>query len=317
MRALAVFLSLAERPCLVVGAGAVARRKAARLLEAGAEDLHVVAPDWRAEFAEWEASGQLQLYRRAFAEGDLDGAGLVVAATASPATNRQVATAARQRLLPCDVAEPAAAGDMVLPATVDRDPLRIAVGAGGAAPALARRIRQELEVLLPPGLGPAARRLGEWRERAREVLPEAKRRVLWDRLAGQAWAEPGSLTDARIKAEIARLQQEEGEAQSCRVVVLGVGTGEVDRLTLGAWRKLRETEEAWCEPAIPDAVRALLPRQAPVRALPRLQGHGEVPPLPQAGVVRLRCGWVSEADPEVQWLREAGAEVDVPVGAAR
>src|SRR5215467_6141050 len=91
-----MFLKLAERPCLVVGAGTIAQSKIASLLESGAK-ISVVAPEATVEIREWAASGKLQLHQRTFQPQDLDGMFLVVAATSSTKVHEEVFREAKRR----------------------------------------------------------------------------------------------------------------------------------------------------------------------------------------------------------------------------
>ena len=135
-----VFLDLDGKRCVVVGGGGVANRKARKLLQARAEVV-VVSPEVRPELA----SMAVEVRRRPYGAGDLEGAFLAFAATDRREVNAAVAREARERGIPVNVADEPPEGDFALPSTLRRGRLQVAVSTGGASPTLARRIRRELE----------------------------------------------------------------------------------------------------------------------------------------------------------------------------
>lgn len=177
-------LRLDGRPCLVVGGGAVAARKAGLLLEAGAA-VTVVAPERGAELQALHAAGALaRLERRPFAPEDAAGHVLAVAATDDPQVNAAVAAACRQRGVLVNVADDPEAGDFVVPATVRRGPLHLTVSTSGLAPAVAAAVARRLAERYGEEWGEVVALLGAERERAREAgLEAAARRALAQELA--------------------------------------------------------------------------------------------------------------------------------------
>jgi precorrin-2 dehydrogenase/sirohydrochlorin ferrochelatase len=168
----AAFLDLRGAPVLVVGGGAVAARKARALLKAGAR---VTAVAKRFDVQLQRTSG-LRKLRRGFRRADLRGARLVFAATDDRQLNARIAARAEERGIWANVAAPPEAGRLVIPATLRRGRLCLAISTGGASAAAARGLRLEF-----------ARRLGaEWaafldllearRGCAQRAAPEAIRR---------------------------------------------------------------------------------------------------------------------------------------------
>jgi precorrin-2 dehydrogenase/sirohydrochlorin ferrochelatase len=129
----------------VVGGGAVARRKARKLLQAGAEVV-VISPE---VLPELEGMG-VEVRHRPYEYGDLEGADLAFAATDSREVNAAVAREAGERGVRINVADRPSEGDFAVPATLRRGGLQVAVSTGGASPTLARRIRNELEEVFGP-----------------------------------------------------------------------------------------------------------------------------------------------------------------------
>ena len=163
-------LDLEGRSCLVVGGGAVALEKARGLLDCGAR-ITVVAPRIIDELRTLD----VELVRRGYRASDLDGRFLVVAATSIPLLNRRVHADAEARLLLCNVVDVPELCNFILPAVVRRDPIAVAVSTGGASPALAQRIRDDIAKLIGPEHAELARRLRELRPWAKDNLPRATR----------------------------------------------------------------------------------------------------------------------------------------------
>jgi precorrin-2 dehydrogenase len=138
------YLDLRGRPCLVIGGGAVAERKALSLIEAGAE-VTIVSPSLTPKLKELSVSGKITHRQKNFDEQDLAHEALVVAATGSPDVNVFAARACKKRHILVNVAAPPEESTFIVPSLVERGELLIAVSTAGASPALAKRIRQELE----------------------------------------------------------------------------------------------------------------------------------------------------------------------------
>jgi siroheme synthase-like protein len=147
---------------VVVGGGAVAARKARKLIQAGAEVV-VVSPEVLPELVDMS----VEVHERPYEYGDLEGADLAFAATDSREVNAAVAREAKARGVRSNVADRPAEGDFAVPSTLRRGGLQVAVSTGGASPTLARRIRNELEEVFGPEWAgvveelEAARRSGE------------------------------------------------------------------------------------------------------------------------------------------------------------
>lgn len=179
------FLKLSERRCLVVGAGPVGEEKIAGLLRAGA-DVRVVAPKAtpgvralaRAEKIRWEA--------RRFRANDLNGVFLVVAATSSAKLHDHIYKRARQRGVLCNVADDPPNCDFYYGSIVQRGSLQIAISTGGHSPALAQRIRKQIEEQFGPEYKSWMEELGNRRKDlfATPMDPQRRKRLL-HRLASQ------------------------------------------------------------------------------------------------------------------------------------
>ena len=139
-----VFLNLQGRPCIVVGGGVIAERKARYLLECGAT-VTVVSPDVTEQVATWAREGRLTWRPRRYRGGDLRDAFLAIAGTDDASVNEDVAAEAeRERVLLNVVDAPPLCG-FIAPAIVERGPVTVAISTSGASPALARRLRERME----------------------------------------------------------------------------------------------------------------------------------------------------------------------------
>jgi precorrin-2 dehydrogenase/sirohydrochlorin ferrochelatase len=157
-----MFLKLAGRQCLVVGAGKVGEPKIGSLIDTGAR-IHVVAIEASDTVREWASAGKIQLDLRAFSEEDLDGKFLAVVATASNTLNELIYREAERRGVLCNVVDVPDYCDFFYPAVVRRGDLQIAISTAGKSPSLAQRLRQQLERQFGPGYADWLEQLGETR----------------------------------------------------------------------------------------------------------------------------------------------------------
>lgn len=165
-------LDLEGRSALVVGAGRVALEKTEGLLATGAR-VTVVAPEIDPRFLDLA----VRIERRGYRAADLDGRFLVVAATGVPEVDAAVFADAEARSLLCNVADGPDHCNFILPAVHRVGPIAVAVSSGGASPALAQRLRDDVARIVGPEHAELARRLQELRPWAKANLPtyEARR----------------------------------------------------------------------------------------------------------------------------------------------
>jgi len=248
---LPIFLRLDSRPVLVVGGGAVALRKVRWLLKAGAR-VTLVAPRLHPQLQAFALRGELTHLAAAFAATHLANAIAVVAATDDPATNTAVSYAAREQRIPVNVVDDARLSTFISPAIIDRSPLLVAVSSCGHAPVLARRVREQIEALLPARLGALARFMGGWRRAVPRRLGTLARRAFWERIAAGPVAsrvlsgdEPGA--QRALERELTVAQVADPETAAARrtpgeVYLIGAGPGDPDLLTLRALQCLQQAD---------------------------------------------------------------------------
>jgi uroporphyrin-III C-methyltransferase/precorrin-2 dehydrogenase/sirohydrochlorin ferrochelatase len=260
---LPIFIDLRDRPVVVVGGGAVAMRKVEMLLRAHAR-VSVVAPELDATLASWRDMGRIHWHPVPFSPAQLDGAALVVAATDELAVNTAVAEAARERRIWVNVVDDGANSQFIFPAIVDRSPLIVAVGTSGNSPTLARRVRTQIEALLPQRMGQLADYAGRWREAVKTALPHLPLRLrFWEAFLSGPIAtqllsgrETGADEAMRAALDVAR---EAGIASRGEVYLIGVGPGDPDLLTIRALQLLQQADvllyDRLVSPAIMDRAR--------------------------------------------------------------
>src|SRR5580704_15502339 len=178
-----LFLKLAGRRCLIVGAGKIAEEKIEGLLDTGAE-IRVVAPEATPRVRALAAEKRIRWQRRRFKTQDLQGAFLVVATTSSPALHEKIYREARRRGVLCNVVDDPSHCDFYYGAVVRRGDLQIAISTGGHSPALAQRLRKKIEREIGAEYEQWLAQLGVARKCLfAKSLSQARRKVLLHELA--------------------------------------------------------------------------------------------------------------------------------------
>src|SRR5712692_11333683 len=174
-----MFLKLDGRRCLVVGAGTVAEAKVESLLAAAAS-VRVVAPKVTPKVREWAREGRIEWQAREYVPADLAGVFLVIAATSSRALHDEIYAEAKSRGVLCNTVDEPERCDFYFPAVVRRGELQIAISTGGLSPALAQRLRKELEEQFGPEWEAWVAQLGRTREELMSLPmpPEQRKRLL-------------------------------------------------------------------------------------------------------------------------------------------
>lgn len=165
-----IFLKLAARPCIVIGAGNLAESKIDSLRAAHAE-VTVIAPVASARIVDLSAAGEIEWKQREYVDGDLTGYFLVVAATNDPAANRAVYKEATERNVLCNAVDDPPFCDFYFPSVVRRGDLQIAISTSGASPALAQRLRKEINAQLPLDVADWVTDLGVLRREVTQMEP--------------------------------------------------------------------------------------------------------------------------------------------------
>jgi precorrin-2 dehydrogenase / sirohydrochlorin ferrochelatase len=157
-----VFWDIKDKKCIVVGGGDVAWRKIRRLRDCGAAVL-VISPELTPELTAMKAEDEIQHVFDQYDPQYLEGAVLVIGATDDEKTNAAISQDARERGIPVNIVDDPQKCDFILPSVAERGDLTIAVGTGGKSPALARYLREELEIKYGPEYGILLNILGRLR----------------------------------------------------------------------------------------------------------------------------------------------------------
>lgn len=320
MRYLPIFVDVRDRPCLLVGGGSVALRKARTLIAAGAR-LVVVAPEVDPVLRDRVSASGGVVRQRGFEPGDLHGMRVVIAATNDAALHERIAALAEAQGVPVNVVDDPSRCTFVMPALVDRDPVLIAVSTGGAAPVLARKLRAQLETLIAPGYGRLAALVGRHRARVQAALPFEARRAFWEAvLEGSVSERVFAGDEAGAEALLLEALARGEPSHAGEVLLVQAGPGQPDLLTLRALRQLQRASHVLFDD-VPEAVVELARRDAVLERVGRAQQLDVALGLSARGarVCVLRVGGFSDAERErlagaaTSWLEVPG--LPGPIGA--
>jgi uroporphyrin-III C-methyltransferase len=251
-----IFVKLERRPCLVVGGGNVALEKITSLLRAGAQlrVVALVACDAVRQLAE---NGAIALELRGFQEADLDGQAFVITATDSREVNRRVFLAAQQRGILCNSVDDPPNCDFYFASIVERGKLQIAISTAGESPALAQRLRREIDAQLPPDTGEWLDQIGTLRREILAAHPAgSERKALLHTLAER----PVCSSDACPSRQLAfperqpKKQSARTTAQKGTVYLVGAGPGDPELLTLKAADLLATADVVLHDDLVPQAI---------------------------------------------------------------
>ena len=174
----AVFLILKGRKCVVVGAGEIGERRIDGLSDSNAEVV-VIGPDATDKVRQRAQNGHITWIDRVYEPGDLDGAFLAIAATNDREVNKRIAKEAAAAGVLLNVVDDPELCMFTAPSLVKRGDLTVAISTNGKSPAMARRVREDLEDHFPDNYGDLVAAAGE----ARDVLKQEGRQI-----AGEMWS---------------------------------------------------------------------------------------------------------------------------------
>src|ERR1700689_2159324 len=173
-----LFLKLEGKRCLVVGAGLIGLEKVESLLRCGAS-IRVVAPHAVARVQQLSSRGKSEWLARRYEPEDADGCDLIIAATNDRQVNQDVFAEASRRSILCNTADDPPLCDFFFASIVQRGDLQIVISTAGKSPALAQRLRREIDAQLPADLGPWLTELGQLRREVLAAMPPRAQRKAW------------------------------------------------------------------------------------------------------------------------------------------
>lgn len=240
----------------------MAERKIDLLIRAGAK-VTVVAPEIGSKVEALLNQQKLHWIEDRFEPAHLSQALIAIAATDNEDVNRSVSEAARQQNLPVNVVDQPNLCSFTVPSIVDRSPVIIAIGTGGASPVLARMLKARLETLIPAAYGRLAGIAREFRDQVKAALGSVdSRRGFWEKVFQGQVAElvfAGKENQARAELRAMIQATEDAEFEKGEVYLVGAGPGDPDLLTFRALRLMQRADvvlyDRLVAPAIVDLVR--------------------------------------------------------------
>jgi len=302
----------------------VALEKIGSLLKTGLR-LRVVAPEARAEVQELAAEGKLEWVQREFEPADLDGSFIVIAATDVPEVNAAVYREAVTRGIPSNSVDDIPNCDFFFGSVVSRGDLQIAISTAGESPAVAQRLRREIDEQLPEDLGPWLAKLGELRREVLEAHPRSEeRRLLLHELAQRKICNSAFCATKQL----ARTGREAARAVAGSVYLVGAGPGDPELLTLKSVRLIESADVILHDDLVPQSILDLARSGAEVMNVGKRCGaknitQEEINSLiierarAQRSVVRLKSGdplLFGRAAEELAALAEAGVPFEIVPG---
>ena len=273
-----ISLKLQQQPCLIVGGGHIAYRKAILLAKAGAV-IHVIAPEIESNLLEIVESSQGQYVQAPFSPDiQLRNYRLVIAATNDKAVNIQVFEACEaEKILVNSVDDPPHCRFMV-PAIIDRSPLVVSIATNGTSPVLSRQIRTQLEATIPHGMGKLADFSGQWRASVKaKIINPDERRIFWEDLYASPLKEHvfnDNIVEANRLIEQALL---EWKAPKGEVYLVGAGPGDPELLTLKALRLMQQADVIIYDRLVSPAILELCRRDADKIYVGKARSNHSVP----------------------------------------
>jgi uroporphyrin-III C-methyltransferase/precorrin-2 dehydrogenase/sirohydrochlorin ferrochelatase len=284
MKYLPLFVDLAGRECLVVGGGKTATRKLHLLLRTDAQPT-VIAASVTPEINALEEDGRVRIEKgvrgaRTLLPDRLTAYALIVVADADSDKAETIAAAAQHANVPVNVVDRPDLSTVVFPGIVDRDPVLVAIGSSGAAPVLVRRLREQIEAMLPSRLGNLARFAQRFRSAVASAQPDSnRRRRLWEAFFDGPIARLvlDGREDQATNAMLRRINKTGRTSPEGTVALVGVGPGDPDLLTLRAMRAMQDADVVVYDRLISDQILDYVRRDAERIFVGKTKGRHPVP----------------------------------------
>lgn len=273
-----ISLKLQQQPCLIVGGGHIAYRKAVLLAKAGAV-IHVIAPEIESSLLEIVVGSQGQYIQAPFSvDIPLRHYRLVIAATNDKATNIQVFEACEaEKILVNSVDDPPHCRFMV-PAIIDRSPLVVSIATNGTSPVLSRQIRTQLEASIPHGMGKLAEFSGKWRAVVKSKIENPdERRIFWEDLYASPLKEQVFNDNIADADKLIEQALKEWKTPKGEVYLVGAGPGDPELLTLKALRLMQQADVIIYDRLVSPAILELCRRDAEKIYVGKARSNHSVP----------------------------------------
>ena len=332
------FLKLQDRLVVIIGGGAIATEKIPALLQAGAR-VRLISPKITPKISDWVRANQLEWRPKRFDGDDLNGAFLVIAATSLRDLNESVFRSADARNILCNAVDDIDHCHFYYGSIVQRGDLQIAISTNGKSPALAQRLRKELEAQFPHEYAQWLEWLGSAREalRSQPNDPDSVKRLLHglaSRPEFEKFLAHASATIADTNSQGASLLMSapnslrSSGSLPARVFLIGAGPGDPDLLTIKALRLLQQADAVLHDSLVSPEILDLIPqtteridvgKRAGQKFLTQQDINGLLIAAAQKQhlVVRLKGGdplLFGRAAEEIQALREARIDFEIVPG---
>ncbi|MEO1948422.1 MAG: siroheme synthase CysG [Methylophilaceae bacterium] len=275
MQALPIFINIINHHCVVIGGGEIATRKVLMLLKAQAA-ITLVSPDVNDEIQALIDNGKIKHLKANFTPVQLDGARLIIAATADESVNKAVSIAAQAANIPVNVVDAPALCTFTMGSIIERSPIVIAVSSEGNAPVLARYIRMKIETLLPAAYGRIAGIAGDFRNQVKAKFTTIQtRRIFWEEILQGPFVErvlSGQEQAARAFLKES-LEQADNKTQQGEVYLVGGGPGDPDLLTFRALRLMQQCDVCVYDKLVSPEVMELVRRDAELIYVGKARGQ--------------------------------------------
>ena len=263
---LPLLVDLKQGRCLIVGGGKVAARKASVLLQANAR-ITVISPDIDDALAKLiiHNAKQIQWLKTPFDDAYIHAQTLVIAATDDRAINQHIASLAKKRRIPVNVADSPEDSSVLLMSVLDRSPLLVAVGSSGASPVLSRQVRARLAALIPPTYAGLASLAGRFRDQAKKTFAPKLRRRFWESVMQGRVADlvlSGRQQEAESLMESLLEQPDQQALEQGEVYLIGAGPGDPELLTLKALRLMQQADVVFYDRLVSREILELVHRDA-------------------------------------------------------
>ncbi|GAB5457277.1 MAG: siroheme synthase CysG [Henriciella sp.] len=330
MRLFPAFFYTDDMHVTVFGGGEEARRKVRLLSKTSALITVIIDNDIDQGFAE-EFAGRITIAPRAMAGQALDRSKFAIIACRTDANSDESIEWAREYGLPINVVDRPELCDFTVPSILERGEIVAAVGSGGAAPVLAKRVRTQLEALMPQNMGPLSVMAKAFRPAVYEALNDGTaRRQFWEAALNGKPAElamAGKLKEAKLGLEML-LEQFANTDRLGDVHIVGAGPGDPELLTLKAFRLIQNADIVFHDRLVSAEVMDLVRRDATRVSVGKAKSDHSVPQedihrlMIEAAQEGLRVVRLKGGDPfifgrggeEVEALREAGIEARIVPG---
>lgn len=262
---LPIFLDLKQQPCLVVGGGDIAARKAGLLVKAQAA-VTIVAPVLSATTQRLVDNQQVHWLEARFDASQLSQERLVIAATDDANVNEAVYEAAKARNILVNVADSPDHCDFILSSILDRSPIVVAVSSGGDSPVLARNLRARLETLIPPSYSKLGDLVGRYRDKVKQKFENvSQRRRFWESVLEGPVADHmmAGREELAEKTLLEKLQDPDNkDLGRGEVYLVGAGPGDPDLLTFKALRLMQQADVVFYDRLVSKEILALVRKEA-------------------------------------------------------